>query len=264
MFSRDIVQSDAFLDMPASSQALYFHLGMEADDDGFVGNPKKMQKMVGVGDDDMKILFTKRFILPFPSGVLVIKHHRINNNWDKINSRRTPYVEELHQLYIKQNKAYTLDSSQGELVESQYRLTPDLIQTDSRLKSVVRIEENRVEENRRDKRDPPLRKRNAAKKEGVFTALGAEVIKAFIEVDPKNKRFYNNPPQRRACDFLVEEYGFEAVLKRISFLPTSNKLPYFPSISTPVQLMHKWVQLQDAVDRKRSESALKKGKGIII
>lgn len=134
MFSRDIVQSDAFLDMPSSSQALYFHLGMEADDDGFVGNPKKIQKVIGTGDDDMKILLAKRFVLVFSSGVMVIKHHRINNKWDKYNCKRTSYTEEFSQLYIKENRAYTLDSSQGIPVQS-----------DNSLRTVFRIEENRID-----------------------------------------------------------------------------------------------------------------------
>lgn len=125
MFSRDIVQSDAFLDMPASTQVLYFHLGMEADDDGFVSNPKKLLKVLGSSDDDMKILIGKRFVILFPSGILVIKHHRINNNWDSYNCKRTAYLEEFSQLYLKQNNAYTLDSSQGVIAQSVIRLKKD-------------------------------------------------------------------------------------------------------------------------------------------
>lgn len=78
MFARAIIDSDAFLDMPLSTQALYFHLSMNADDEGFVGNPKKIQKMIGARDDDYQILVSKRFILAFPSGIIVIKHWKIN------------------------------------------------------------------------------------------------------------------------------------------------------------------------------------------
>ena len=67
MFSKTIIDSDAFLDMPLSTQALYFHLSMRADDEGFVGNPKKIQRMIGASDDDMKILIMKRYILTFDS-----------------------------------------------------------------------------------------------------------------------------------------------------------------------------------------------------
>lgn len=124
MFSKDIVQSDAFLDMPASTQALYFHLGMECDDDGFVSNPKRLQRSLGYSDDDMKILLGKRFIITFESGVMVIKHHRINNNWDRHNSRATVYTEEFNMLFIKENKAYTLDPEKGLPAQTGYSLKP--------------------------------------------------------------------------------------------------------------------------------------------
>ena len=86
-----------------------------------------------------------------------------------------------------------------------------------------------------------------------FNVLGAEIIKEMETVDPKNKTYYGNTTQRKACDFLLDEYGLEEVKKRIVVLPKTNKIPYFPTITTPLQLKEKWVQLQDAVDRKRSE-----------
>jgi hypothetical protein len=79
MFSRDITGSDAFREMPSSSQSLYFHLGMEADDDGFLDNYKSIMRSVGASEDDLKILLSKRFLILFPSKVVVIKHWRINN-----------------------------------------------------------------------------------------------------------------------------------------------------------------------------------------
>lgn len=88
-----------------------------------------------------------------------------------------------------------------------------------------------------------------------FGALGADLIKEMEAVDPKNKTYYNNTSQRAAADFLVEQYGFEEVKKRIGVLPRTNKLPYFPTITTPVQLRDKWVTLQDAVERYRAKEA---------
>jgi hypothetical protein len=79
MFAKTIIDSDAFLDMPVSSQALYFHLSMRADDDGFLNNPKKIQRLVGGSEDDLKVLAAKAFIIPFESGVIVIKHWRMSN-----------------------------------------------------------------------------------------------------------------------------------------------------------------------------------------
>lgn len=106
MFSQKIVESDAFLDMPVSSQLLYFHLGMEADDDGFV-NPRKIIRMIGAANDDLKVLMTKRFVIPFESGVVVIKHWAINNLIRKDWHKTTVYIDELKLLKIKENGAYT-------------------------------------------------------------------------------------------------------------------------------------------------------------
>lgn len=114
MFTQKITESDAFLDMPVSTQALYFHLCMNADDDGFVKNPKRIQRMIGASDDDGKLLITKRFILPFDSGVIVIKHWRMHNLLRKDRYKETEYKEEKSQLYIKENSAYTLDNTQGQ------------------------------------------------------------------------------------------------------------------------------------------------------
>jgi len=107
MFSLQIVDTDAFMDMPLSSQALYFHLGMRADDDGFVSNARRVQKLVGASDDDLKILLMKRFILAFESGVIVIKHWKISNYIQKDRYRPTLYKEEKATLFLKPDGAYT-------------------------------------------------------------------------------------------------------------------------------------------------------------
>src|ERR1041385_2992159 len=122
MLSSKIIDSDAFLDMPQTSQLLYFHLAMRTDDDGFVGNPKKIMRMIGSADNDLTILFTKKFIIGFESGVIVIKHHRINNNWDSHNCKRTQYLEEFSQLNIKENGTYTMDKTQGKIAQTDFRL----------------------------------------------------------------------------------------------------------------------------------------------
>ena len=107
MFSLQIVDTDAFMDMPLSTQALYFHLGMRADDDGFVSNARRVQKLVGASDDDLKILLMKRFIMAFESGVIVIKHWKISNYIQKDRYRPTLYKEEKATLYLKSDGAYT-------------------------------------------------------------------------------------------------------------------------------------------------------------
>ena len=106
MFAKTIIDSDAFLDMSLSTQALYFHLSMRADDDGFVNNPKKIQRMIGCGDDELKMLVAKKFIIPFESGVCVIKHWRIHNYIQKDRYKETVYKDEKSHLMLKENNAY--------------------------------------------------------------------------------------------------------------------------------------------------------------
>lgn len=107
MFAKTIIDSDAFLDMPLSAQALYFHLSMRADDDGFINNPKKIQRMVGGGEDDLKLLIVKRFIIPFESGIVVIKHWKIHNYIRSDRYKETVYQEEKARLNLKENGAYS-------------------------------------------------------------------------------------------------------------------------------------------------------------
>lgn len=107
MFAKTIIDSDAFLDMPLSTQALYFHLSMRADDEGFINNAKKIAKMIGSTEDELKLLIAKKFLIPFESGVVVIKHWRIHNYIQSDRFKTTLYTEEKSQLYIKPNKAYS-------------------------------------------------------------------------------------------------------------------------------------------------------------
>ena len=122
MFAKTIIDSDAFLDMPLSAQALYFHLSMRADDDGFINNPKKIQRMIGCCDDDLKLLIAKNFILPFDSGVVVIKHWKIHNYIRNDRYKETVYQEEKAQLYEKDNKAYTFGIPSDNQMDTQVRL----------------------------------------------------------------------------------------------------------------------------------------------
>lgn len=108
MFAKAIIDSDAFLDMPPSTQVLYFHLAMRADDDGFINNPKTIMRIVGAKDDDIKLLVAKRFIIPFDSGVVVIKHWRIHNYIQKDRYTETKYIEEKNQLIINKKNGYSL------------------------------------------------------------------------------------------------------------------------------------------------------------
>lgn len=107
MFAKSIVLSDVFTDMPMSARCLYFTLGMFADDDGFVGSPKSIMRQCGASEDDMKVLIAKKFILKFDSGVIVIKHWRMNNYLRADRHHSTTYLEEYNTLGIDDKGAYT-------------------------------------------------------------------------------------------------------------------------------------------------------------
>lgn len=106
MFSKKVTDTDTFLDMPLSTQALYFHLNMHADDDGFIDNTKTIQRMIGSSDDDRKLLVAKQFILPFENGVVVIKDWRVHNYIRKDTYNQTMYPNELKQLQINDSGQY--------------------------------------------------------------------------------------------------------------------------------------------------------------
>ncbi|HGA0643171.1 TPA: DnaD domain-containing protein [Streptococcus agalactiae] len=106
MFSNIITDTDRFLDMPASSQNLYFHLNMHADDDGFVDSPKRIMRNVGAGNDDMNVLLSKKFVLNFDSGLILIKDWKIHNVIRKDMYKPTVYTEEKSQIIVDDTKSY--------------------------------------------------------------------------------------------------------------------------------------------------------------
>ena len=142
MFSKAIIDSDAFLDMPLSTQALYFHLSMRADDDGFVGNPRKIMQMIGASNDDARVLLSKRFILEFESGVIVIKHWRINNYIQRDRYKSTTYVDEFKTLTTDEKNAYT---------ELKKGIETECIQNGYKLDTQNSINKNSIEKNSIDK-----------------------------------------------------------------------------------------------------------------
>ena len=111
MFAKTIIDSDAFIDMPVTARLLYYDLGMRADDDGFVNSPKKIMRMVGASQDDLAILISKKFIIPFDSGVVVIKHWRIHNYIQKDRYKPTKYTDEKAMLTVQENDGYSLDTT---------------------------------------------------------------------------------------------------------------------------------------------------------
>lgn len=135
MFAKTIIDSDAFLEMPVSSQCLYFHLSMRADDEGFINKPKTIMRMIGAKDDDMNVLILKKFIIPFESGVVVIKHWKIHNYIRGDRLHETKYQVEKSELALDENNSYTLClTSDSQLVDScptEVRLGKDRLGKDS-------------------------------------------------------------------------------------------------------------------------------------
>ena len=131
MFAKTIVDSDAFLDMPLSTQALYFHLSMRADDDGFLNNANKIRRTIGASEDDLKLLILKRFVLDFDDGIIVIKHWRMNNYLRSDRYKPTVYQEEMAMLETKENGSYSLKNDvgipNGYHLETQYSIGKDSI-----------------------------------------------------------------------------------------------------------------------------------------
>ena len=131
MFAKAIIDSDIFLDMPLSTQALYFHLAMRADDEGFVNNPKKIQKMIGASDDDVRILIMKRYILTFESGIIVIKHWKIHNYIQNDRFKPTSYVEEKATLTLDEKKSYVEIPKNVSILDTQVSIGKDSVDKDS-------------------------------------------------------------------------------------------------------------------------------------
>ena len=145
MFSIDVIDTDKFLDMPVSTQALYFHFGMRADDDGFVSSPKKIAKIANCTNDDLRILISKGYVIPFDSGVIVITDWKANNLIKNDRYKPTRYQEEFKKLEVKDgsyiaNQTVILDGIQmepdwnqdGTQVEPQVRLGKDSIDKDNK------------------------------------------------------------------------------------------------------------------------------------
>ena len=131
MFAKTIVLSDAFLDLPMSARCLYFTLGMLADDDGFVNAPRSIMRQCGASDDDMKLLLAKKFVLVFDSGVIVIKHWRINNYLQKDRINPTKCVEEKAMLSIDAKGGYTRNDMYTPTVYTQDSIDKDRLDKDS-------------------------------------------------------------------------------------------------------------------------------------
>lgn len=195
MFAKTIIDSDSFLDMPLSTQCLYFHLSMRADDDGFINNPKKIQRMVGASEDDLKLLIAKSFIITFDTGIVVIKHWKIHNYIQSDRYKPTVYREERDMLEMKCNRAYTLV---GEAMDTE------CIQDVSKVETQIRIDKNRLDKvNKEEKSLSDIM---------VFFLQYPEVLKEFEEFVKMRKQI-KKP---------MSDHAKELALGKLKKLASSN------------------------------------------
>lgn len=215
IFSKTIIDTDAFLEMPATTQNLYFHLNMHADDDGFIGNPKRIGRMIGASDDDFKILIAKKFIIVFESGVIVIKHWRIHNTLSKMRYKETSYLDEKSQLLIKENNAYSLDEGKPlddsrlvEMGKRQVRRTVDEQETNL---SKDKLSKDKTSKDKLSEDKPSKKKSAKADLNGMIDSFTEneelkDALKAFLDMRKSIKK----PIQT--------EYAFKLALNKLKQL----------------------------------------------
>ena len=185
MFAKTIVDSDMFIDMPMSARLLYYDLAMRADDDGFVNSPKKIMRFVGASMDDMNVLIAKQFIIPFESGVVVIKHWKIHNYIQKDRYKATSYQAEKESLTLKNGTYYTDD------LPDVSNLDTECIQDVYSLDTQVRLGKDRLGKDRLGKDRVRDRDRDRDRQE-LESAHAPENLPLEIAENKNNKNNEND------------------------------------------------------------------------
>lgn len=199
MFSLLVVDTDEFLDMPSSTQSLYYHLGMRADDDGFVASPKKIVKLVNCSNDDLKLLIAKGFIIPFDSGIIAIRHWKLNNDLKKDRYTPTIYLNEKSTLKVNKNKVYSIDRNNldtkwiqnGNNLDTQYSIDKNSIDKNSKEYIVQKQEENQeqIQEQKQVKKEKkPKETHNSIIENYTINEDLREALKSFVEMRKELKK----------------------------------------------------------------------------
>ena len=281
MFSDEITQSDAFLDMPSEAQNLYFHLGMNADDDGFISNPKMIQRVVNASSDSLKILLAKKFLILFESGVCVVKHWRINNFIRKDIYKETKYIKEKETLFIRENGSYTQNPENAYFVphghftlEDKAKFTLTSRQQDVNL-GKVRLGKDRLgktsllEESLQVNptgKDMGWNDKGEDYEEGVIDADGdgslsdikikvpkkistrkstPEILAIFELFGPDCfKRIGIRKQEMEASIFLSENHSIENLKEVMSYLEENRDDSFLPEILSPYDLRMKWAKIK--------------------
>lgn len=226
MFAKTIIDSDAFLDMPLSTQALYFHLSMRADDDGFLNNAKKISRMIGSSQNDFDLLLMKNFIIPFENGICVIKHWRIHNYIRTDRYKPTVYQEELNKLAVKDNKSYSFKSNLIEDNKIEELEKPENIRDDEvgipngyQMETQVRLGKDRLELGK----DSIGKVNNSISKDILVPKNLVPIADAWNSLNlSKIKSIKDN--RLKMLNARINEYGIEAVIEAIKSIDKSSFL----------------------------------------
>jgi len=224
MFSKEVVRSDKFTEMSSDAQSLYFHLGMEADDDGFV-TPKGIMRLINAPEDALRVLVAKQFVIPFDSGVVVVRDWKENNYLRTDRYKPTQYKEEMA-LLSEDNNRYTIGIP------------------------LVHAGKDRIGE------DSIGKERKGEVTEPAQGAEVNEVINLFKGVNPSYARLFAHRTQRTAVERLLKVHGREKLEAMINFLPRSNNMEYVPVITTPAQLEAKMGQLVAALQKYKNKAPI--------
>ena len=233
MFAKTIIDSDAFLDMPLSTQALYFHLSMRADDDGFINNPKKVQRMIGCSDDDLRILIAKNFIIPFESGIVVIKHWRIHNYIRSDRYKSTIYQNEMSMLTSEENKEYVLG-------------IPSDIPSDNQMDTQYRLDENRLDkssvDNKSSKEDY-----NSHLEDDSSKNVYPEIVELWNTLEPygikKIRSIASGSKRHVYLRTRLKQYGYDSFAEIVENIKNSDFLQGRVFSKSPFVVYFDWVIL---------------------
>jgi hypothetical protein len=273
MFSLQIADTDSFLDLSQGAQNLYFHLGMRADDDGFIAGPKKVARMVGSNSSDFDELVADRFLLDFKSGVCLLKHWRVHNTIRKDRYTQTQWVKELKMVGIDEETGkYQLLSEHPEAsgIPSGNQMATKRQPLGNHLATEVRLGKDRIGKVSKNttakavgltkkKTKPTIDTVDKSPEEIKEEKDISEVINQFdvLGVNAGASKFYGQKVQREACRLLLRKFGIELVLKVIALLPKTNSLPAYecPSVTTPNQLLEKWHLLDAKLSAKKHQTS---------
>lgn len=255
MTSLEVIDTDAFLDMPMSSQLLYFHLNARADDDGFVANPKKILRTLGGSSDDYKVLVAKKFLIEFEDGVCVIKHWRINNFIRKDIYKETKYLDLKRSLFIRSNGAYTLNDDgqaipvpnghykledvDSTLTQRQLRIGKDREDTGAsedgqrEEEELIKTEEYDIEETgTRFKKQPKY--------------PNAKTVFAWFPFQEKSWTLNTTELKHAELLFLRGEKKVRGIL---DFLARNADMEFLPEVNKPSDLERKWTAIIKFAER---------------